>query len=252
MIGSYAGRMQPPGSPNMTSTFSISRLLMRACAPVSFMVLPGRSTGAENWNDPPAGRSWHGARCEGGVLGQDYEKGAGGHGVTSVAAFPGSYNPPTIAHLAMAEATCRQCKIDRVDLILSREALGKEHVVHPTVEERARVLEAVAATRPWLGVVLTERRLLVDIAQGYDVLVLGADKWEQVLDPTFYGDSLDAMKDAVARLPHLAMAARKGHALPTGGVVTMLDVEHHEVSSTAARSGQRELMLPEALASGLW
>src|SRR4051794_11848072 len=152
----------------------------------------------------------------------------------AVACFPGSYNPPTIAHLAMAEATRRQCKVDRVDLILSREALGKEHVVHPTVEERARVLEAVAATRPWLGVVLTERRLLVDIADGYDVLVLGADKWEQVLDPTFYGDSLDAMKEAVARLPHLAMAARKGHALPTGGGGAELGGGAPQGCSTAA------------------
>ena len=186
------------------------------------------------------------------MLGQDYENGAGGHGVTSVAAFPGSYNPPTVAHLAMAEAAVRQCTLDRVDLVLSREALGKEHVVHPTVSERAGVLEAVAGSRPWLDVVVTDRRLLVDIGRGYDVLILGADKWEQVLDPRFYGDSVDDMTAAVARLPHLAVAPRKDHALPTGALVTVLDVAHHDVSSTAAREGQRELMLPEATASGLW
>ena len=171
---------------------------------------------------------------------------------TSVAAFPGSYNPPTVAHLAMAQATVEQCKVDRVDLILSREALGKEHVVHPTVDERAEVLRAIAATRPWLGVVVTDRRLLVDIAEGYDVLVLGADKWEQVLDPRFYGDSLDEMRAAVARLPRLAIAKRKDHALPTGGVVTMLKVAHDDVSSTKAREGKTDLMLPEARESGLW
>src|SRR5438093_1641632 len=38
MSGSYTGRIAPPGRPNMTSTCSISRLLMRAWAPVSFMV----------------------------------------------------------------------------------------------------------------------------------------------------------------------------------------------------------------------
>jgi len=114
------------------------------------------------------------------------------------------------------------------------------------------VLEAVAASRPWLGVVVTDRRLLVDIADGYDVLILGADKWEQVLDVRFYGDSIDAMKAAVASLPHLAVAARKDHALPTGALVTMLDVEHHDVSSTAARAGAVEQMLQEARASGLW
>jgi hypothetical protein len=114
------------------------------------------------------------------------------------------------------------------------------------------VLEAVAASRSWLDVVVTERRLLVDIADGYDVLILGADKWEQVLDTRFYGDSMDAMKTAVAGLPHLAVAPRKDHALPTGALVTVLDVAHHDVSSTAARAGAVEQMLPEALASGLW
>ena len=37
MIGSYTGRMAPPGRPNITSTPSISRLLIKAWAPVSFM-----------------------------------------------------------------------------------------------------------------------------------------------------------------------------------------------------------------------
>src|SRR4051794_26039765 len=37
MSGSYTGRMAPPGRPNMTSVPSISRLLMSAWAPVSFM-----------------------------------------------------------------------------------------------------------------------------------------------------------------------------------------------------------------------
>src|SRR6478735_12278374 len=36
--GSYAGRMQPPGRPNMTSVPSISSDLIRAWAPVIFMV----------------------------------------------------------------------------------------------------------------------------------------------------------------------------------------------------------------------
>src|SRR5258706_14045980 len=35
--GSYAGKMHPPGRPNMTSSPSISRLLIRAWAPVIFM-----------------------------------------------------------------------------------------------------------------------------------------------------------------------------------------------------------------------
>jgi len=172
--------------------------------------------------------------------------------VNSVAAFPGSYNPPTVAHLAMAEAAVRQCGLERVDLVLSRSALGKETVLRPTVEERAGVLRAVAATRPWLGVVVTESRLLADIAAGYGWLVLGADKWTQVLDPSFYGGSAAERDAALARLPRLAVARRLDHPVPAGPHVTVLAVDHHDVSSTAARSGAADLMLPEARSSGLW
>jgi hypothetical protein len=173
--------------------------------------------------------------------------------VTSLAAFPGSFNPPTVAHLAMAEATVRQCGVDRVDLVLSRVALAKETVTRPTVDERAAVLLEVAANgRPWLGVVVTEHQLLVDIAAGYDVLVLGADKWTQVLDPAFYGGSAAARDDAVARLPRIAVARRGEHDLPSGPGVVPLDVDVGHISSTAARAGAHDLMLPEAHSSGLW
>lgn len=167
-----------------------------------------------------------------------------------LAAFPGSFNPPTVAHLDIASATREQCGVERVDLVLSRVAIGKEAVLRPTVDERAEVLRAVAASRPWLAVVVTEARLVVDIARGYDVLVLGADKWAQVLDPRYYGDSVSARDAAVAALPHLAIAPRGGDPVPEG--FTLLDVAHHEVSSTAARTGAVELMLPEALAAGHW
>lgn len=171
---------------------------------------------------------------------------------TRRAAFPGSFNPPTVAHLDIAAAAARQCDVARLDLVLSRAAIGKEHVQRPTVDERADVLRAVASTRPWLGVVVTDARLVVDIADGYDVLVLGADKWAQVLDPRYYSDDPAARDAAVARLPHLAVAPRGDRPVPTGDRVTVLDVEHHQVSSTAARAGDRAQMLEEAALSGLW
>src|SRR5437763_938702 len=113
--------------------------------------------------------------------------------------FPGSFNPLTTAHLAIVEAVRQQRSADRVDLVLSRVALAKEHVVHPLVEDRLRVLERAGATRPWLGAYTTEAQLLVDIAAGYDFLVVGADKWHQLRDPAFYGDSPDARSRPDAR-----------------------------------------------------
>jgi hypothetical protein len=165
-----------------------------------------------------------------------------------IAAYPGTFNPPTIAHLAIAEAAREACGLDRLDLVLSRDPLGKPGV-RPTVDERAAVLAAIAASRPWLGVLVTDHRLLVDIGAGYDVLVLGADKWAQVLDPAFY-DSLAHRDEALARLPHLAVARRGALAVPDG--CTVLDVDAHHVSSTAVRAGDIDLMVQEARASGLW
>lgn len=162
---------------------------------------------------------------------------------TSTGCYPGTFDPPTIAHLAIAEAARAQCDLDRVDLVVSRDPLGKPGAGE-SLARRVVALEAVAASRPWLGVVVTDERHLADIAAGYDVLVLGADKWVQVLDPAFY-DSLDHRDESVARLPHLAVAPRGDLPLPDH--CTRLDVALHDVSSTAARAGRRDLVLPEAL-----
>ncbi|MBW8825564.1 MAG: hypothetical protein JF603_04320 [Acidobacteria bacterium] len=156
--------------------------------------------------------------------------------------FPGTFDPPTVAHLAIAEAARDQCGLDRVDLVLSRDPLGKPGA-GLSLERRLTVLEAVAATRPWLGVTVTEHRHLADIAGGYDVLVLGADKWAQVLDVAFY-DSEAHRDDAVARLPRLAVAPRRDGPVPDDCIV--LDVDMHDVSSTAARAGRFDIVLPEA------
>jgi hypothetical protein len=168
--------------------------------------------------------------------------------VGPIGCYPGSFNPPTVAHLAVAEAAVRAAGLVRLDLVLSRVALGKEDLARPSVEERAEVLRAVAATRPWLGVVVTDRRLIVEIAAGYDAVVVGADKWRQVLDPAWYGDDLAARDAAVAALPRVLVAPRGGDH-PEG--VELLDVpeDHHEVSASAVRDGRPEArgwVLPEA------
>lgn len=170
----------------------------------------------------------------------------------AVGAYPGSFDPPTVAHLAIARAAVERCGLDRVDLVLSESALGKEGAHAVDLADRVEVLRAVAATRVWLGVVVTPARLLADIAEGYDVVVMGADKWAQVVDPSWYGGSSAARDAAVARLPVVAVAARPGHPLPDAVVNLDVDPDHGEVSSTAVRSGAHHWLLPEAAASGRW
>jgi hypothetical protein len=174
-------------------------------------------------------------------------------GRTRRGAFPGSFNPLTVGHLAVAEAARRECRLDTVDLIVSRIALAKETVERPRLQDRVAVLRAAATSRLWLGVVVTDHQLIADVASDYEVVVMGADKWAQVIDPAFYGGSGDARDAAVARLPTVAVARRRPFDIPDG--VIALDV-NHDASSTAVRQGRTDWMAPEAAAfderTGAW
>src|SRR3954454_13221384 len=94
-----------------------------------------------------------------------------------VAAYPGTFDPPTIAHVAVAEAAWRACGVDRVELVLSLDPIGKAGAT--PIEVRVAALEALVAEHDWLTVAVSEHRLISDVAAGYDVVVMGADKWAQ-------------------------------------------------------------------------
>ncbi len=169
--------------------------------------------------------------------------------------YPGSFNPPTVAHLAIAEAAREQRDLDRVFLVLSQRALAKEHVEHPRFEHRLAIITESIAHLDWLEVIATEQQLLVDIAEGHDVLILGADKWEQINDPVWYSGSTRERDDAIARLPELAIAPRPPVAVPDQHLLAV-DEDFHDVSSTRAREGDTDLMTEAArafaLETGAW
>jgi predicted RNA-binding protein with PIN domain len=158
--------------------------------------------------------------------------------------YPGSFDPPTIAHLAIAEAAMQAASLDQLDLAISRVPLGKDATNQRSLETRVAALERLTASRPWLRVVVTDHRLITDIADGYDAVVMGADKWAQVRDAEWY-DSADARDAALRRLPRVLVAPRPGFDV-VGGEVLELPADLGHVSSTAARSGSHHLIAPEA------
>ena len=160
-------------------------------------------------------------------------------------AYPGSFDPPTVAHVAIADAARVRHGLDRVDLVVSISAIDKEHVEVPTLDDRVAVLEALARRLGWMGVVVSDRRLIVELAEGYDVVVMGADKWAQVNDHRYY-DSAMARDEALARLPLVAVVARPPHLVPEELRLPLNDAEVMGISSTRARAGERHLMAPEA------
>ncbi len=164
--------------------------------------------------------------------------------------YPGSFDPVTIAHLHVAEIAVETCGLDRLELNISVATLGKDDHVLTPVAERLGHLHALVADRPWLGARSTTASLLADVAEGFDVLVVGADKWHQLLDVAWYG-SVAARNAALARLPVVAVAPRAGWTLPGDDaaaappagvevVVLPTDPVHHHVSATAVREGRHD------------
>jgi len=162
---------------------------------------------------------------------------------------PGSFDPPTLAHLAVAHAALRHHHLDRVVWTVSRRPLGKD-AGRTDVDARLAVLAEVATDHPWLTVASTGARLVADIAEGHDVVVMGADKWHQLHHPAFYADEA-AMADALDRLPTCAVAPRLGLEVPDGA---RLDVPGWVggQSSTDAVHGAPWTALSAARSSGLW
>ena len=152
-----------------------------------------------------------------------------------IGCYPGSFDPPTIAHLAVAEAAVAALGLERLDLVLSVDPLGKPGAT--PVADRVGLLAACTAHLDRVSCATTTARLLVDVAAGYDVLVIGADKWQQVLDPAWYG-SVAARDEALARLPRVVVAPRAGSPSPTGVEVLAVPAWAAEVSATAVREGR--------------
>jgi nicotinic acid mononucleotide adenylyltransferase/predicted RNA-binding protein with PIN domain len=158
--------------------------------------------------------------------------------------FPGSFDPLTIAHLAIAAAARQQASLDGLDLAISRDTLGKD-THHRSTAARVHAIQQAARSRPWLGVVVTNARLIADIARGYDVVVMGADKWAQVHDPAWYGGDAAQRDAAVAVLPRVLVVPRPGFDIEHADVLE-IDEELTHVSSTRARAGEHGLIAPEA------
>ena len=165
-------------------------------------------------------------------------------GVARRGVFPGSFNPLTIAHLEIARIARESHGLDEVVLIVSKVALDKSTPPGPPLAERIRLIEADLAQYPWLSVAQTQDQLIADIAHGFDAVIMGADKWEQVNDVRYYG-STEAKDEAISRLPKVLVAYRDGSVAPEDHTIVTPE-ELRSVSSSKARAGERNLMAPHA------
>ena len=114
--------------------------------------------------------------------------------------YPGSFNPPTVGHVAIVEAAIRLHDLDRIDLVVSEVALAKPLIEKPSLEERLQVISASFADFPEVNVLQTSLQLIADIARGYDVVVMGADKWAQINDVKFYDNEAHMQEQSLIHI----------------------------------------------------
>lgn len=142
--------------------------------------------------------------------------------------FPGSFNPPTNAHLALlkqARQFARQKRLSagkgkraiHLYAAMSKRTTDKEHVERPLMLDRIMLLKLLLRRRlPHAGIMLFNRGLYVEQAQAVRTafpgvkrlfFLVGFDKIVQILDPRYYEDRDAALHDLFA-LAELLVAPR--------------------------------------------
>ncbi len=120
----------------------------------------------------------------------------------SVIVFPGSFNPPTTAHIALLkqarEFAHRQQGPWQLYAAFSKHTVDKESVERPLLLDRVMLLERVLRNRlPRVGIMLFNRGLYVEQAEAMRrsfprvrriLFLIGFDKIVQIFDPRYYQD----------------------------------------------------------------
>ncbi len=182
----------------------------------------------------------------------------------NIIVFPGSFNPPTTAHLAMLQQAqefgYRHGGMG-IYAAMSKRTTDKETVVRPLLVDRIILLETVLHNHvPETGILFFNRGLYVEQAEAVRAqfshvkqlyFLLGFDKIVQIFDPHYYEDRDKALRELFT-LAEILVAPRAGsgpaelnkllaqpenrpfvghvHALP-------LDTTYRDISSSRIRQG---------------
>jgi nicotinamide-nucleotide adenylyltransferase len=136
--------------------------------------------------------------------------------------LPGSYNPPTNAHLALGQASLQTVPDAQLYLSLGTTIINKERTERATLLDRLLLLNHIARRYGTFGVLLTNRGLYVEQAEALRsafpqasalYFVLGFDKIEQIFDARYYQDR-DAALTRLFALASFLVAPRDSHEAP--------------------------------------
>jgi nicotinamide-nucleotide adenylyltransferase len=136
----------------------------------------------------------------------------------SVCLFAGTFNPLTLAHIALVEAAEGMADVDHVLWVLAVESVDKESTQRAMLLDRLVHLLAYVKAVPGSSVVLVNRGLYVEQvrllrqhlpAGSRPVVLVGFDKIVQIFDPHYYADRSAALDELFAEA-RFAVAPRGG------------------------------------------
>ena len=138
----------------------------------------------------------------------------------AIIVFPGSFNPPTKAHLALlkqAQRFAHEHEPMYLYAATSKHTVDKETVERPLLVDRLHLLEVVLKRRlPHAGIMLFNRGLYVEEAEAIRnsfpkvkriLFLVGFDKIVQIFDPRYY-ENRDAALTELFKLAELLVAPR--------------------------------------------
>jgi nicotinic acid mononucleotide adenylyltransferase len=171
--------------------------------------------------------------------------------------LPGTFNPPTRAHLALARAAL--CELDEVVLVLPRQ-LPHKHFGDVPFAARMEMLTRAAGKDPRISAAVSDGGLFVEIAReaaaalpGADItLICGRDAAERIAGWTYPAESpIERQLDEFS----LLVAARQGEYQPPPAIAGRVrplpvdaDYEWHsatEVRKRIAEAGEWAPLVPE-------
>jgi nicotinamide-nucleotide adenylyltransferase len=190
--------------------------------------------------------------------------------------FPGSFNPPTTAHLAMLKQARQFGRLHggmRVYAAMSKRTTDKETVERPLLVDRILLLDTVIHNHlRHSGIVLFNRGLYVEQAEAIRArfhkvkrlyFLLGFDKIVQIFDARYYEKRDKALRELFA-LAEILVAPRAGAGsaeltallaqpenIPFARHIHLLPLNdrYRDISSSRIRQGlatHEQDMLPEA------
>jgi nicotinate (nicotinamide) nucleotide adenylyltransferase len=110
--------------------------------------------------------------------------------------FPASFNPPTLAHVALIRRARQRVNLDEILILLDAQAMGKR-IIGAALQDRVLMLERLFQRDPKLSIGISNRGLFVEKLEPLRAMypfpvmftfIVGFDTILRVMDKRYYSD----------------------------------------------------------------